>query len=257
LTTELTYTRKGVPDGDPLLVLHGWGMNSSVWQMIANDFERNFQVIWLDLPGHGDNHQVQANSLDDIVALILPLLTQPAHIMGWSLGGLIAQEIVRQRPDLVKQVVMVTSTPRFSQIEQWQNAIPMDLLATFFTNLSNDIQGTIKRFIALQFMGVKDSQSIQRELRQTILANLPSENALQLGLRILQQQDFRDLKMTQQQLWILAEKDRLIPVGIKDDLLNLYPDAQIKIIKSAGHAPFMTHSQQFIDYVIDFISSKT
>jgi pimeloyl-[acyl-carrier protein] methyl ester esterase len=221
LTTELTCKRKGVPDADPLLVLHGWGMNSSVWQTIANDFERSFQVIWLDLPGHGDNHQVQANNLDEIVALILPLLTQSTHIMGWSLGGLIAQEIVRQRPDLVKQVVMVTSTPKFSQTERWQNAMPTDVLAAFFTNLLNDIQGTIKRFIALQFMGVKGSQSIQRELRQAILANIPNENALQLGLKILQQQDFRDLKMVKQQLWILAEKDRLIPVEIKDDLLNL------------------------------------
>jgi len=257
LTTELTYTRKGLPEGEPLLVLHGWGMNSSVWQTIADDLERNFQVIWLDLPGHGDNHQVHANNLDEIIALILPLLTQPTHIMGWSLGGLIAQGIVQQRPDLIKQVVMVASTPKFLQTEQWKNALPKDVLAAFSKGLLNDTQGTIKRFIALQFMGVKSSQIIQRELRQAILVNLPSDDALQLGLKILQLQDFRDLQMKQGQLWVLGGKDRLIPVGIEDDLQNLYPDAQLEVIESAGHAPFMTHPQPFIDSIIKFLMIKT
>ncbi|MCK5918764.1 MAG: pimeloyl-ACP methyl ester esterase BioH [Cocleimonas sp.] len=251
------YTKKGVPDGDPLLVLHGWGMNASVWQMIANDLECNFQVIWLDLPGHGDNHHVCANNIDDIIALILPLLTQPTHLMGWSLGGLVAQGIVQLRPDLIKRVVMIASTPKFTQTEPWQNAMPQDVLAAFSKGLLKDTQGTIKRFIALQFMGIKDSQLIQRELRQSVLANLPNDDALQVGLNILQQQDFRDLNMSQEQLWILGGKDRLIPIEIEDNLRNLYPDAQVERIESAGHAPFMTHPQLFIKLVINFLMMDT
>ncbi len=243
-------------EGDPLLVLHGWGMNSSVWQMIADDLERNFQVIWLDLPGHGDNHQVCANNLDEIIALILPLLTQPTHIMGWSLGGLVAQGIMQQRPDLIKRIVMVASTPKFAQAEEWQNAMPQDVLAAFSKGLLDDTQGTIKRFIALQFMGIKGSQVIQRELRQVVLANLPDDNALQVGLTLLQQRDFRNLQMTQEQLWILGDKDRLIPVAIENDLRVLYPNAQIERMESAGHAPFMTHPQPFIKLVLDFLMIK-
>jgi len=254
LTTKLTYTKKGLLEGEPLLVLHGWGMNSSVWQMVADDLERNFQVMWLDLPGHGDNHQVCANNLDEMIALILPLLAQPTHVMGWSLGGLVAQGIVRQRPDLIKRVVMIASTPKFAQTALWQNAMPQAVLATFSKGVLNDTQGTIKRFIALQFMGIKGSKVIQRELRQAVLANLPDDDALQVGLTLLQQQDFRNLQMTQEQLWILGAKDRLIPVTIEDDLRILYPNAQIERMESAGHAPFMTHPQQFMELVLDFLA---
>jgi len=244
---------KGVAKGEHLLVLHGWGMNSSVWETVAADLEQQFQVMWLDLPGHGINHDVEAKDLTAIVAMILPLLKQRTHLMGWSLGGLVAQEIVRQRPDLIKRIVMVATTPRFSQTKNWHNAMPNTLLAEFSKGLVNDLQGTLKRFIALQFMGIKHSQKIQRQLRVAILANRPNKIALQVGLEILQQQDFINLKMAQPQLWILGKKDRLVPVEVALELRSLYPDAVIDVIEQAGHAPFMTHPNAFIKRVLYFL----
>jgi len=254
LTTRLNFKMCGIKGGDHLLVLHGWGMNSSVWQMIATDLEKNFKVMWLDLPGHGTNQKVDAKDFAAIIAMILPLLKQPTHLMGWSLGGLVAQEIVRQRPDLIKRVIMVATTPRFSQTEGWSNAMPNVLLAAFADGLANDLHDTLKRFIALQFIGIKNSQVIQRQLTATILAKDPNEKALQIGLKILQQQDFINLKMIQPQLWILGEKDRLVPVEVGRELRSLYPHAVIDIIKNAGHAPFMTHQNIFIELVLSFLN---
>lgn len=220
------------------------------------ELEQQFQVTWVDLPGHGHNHKVDADNLSDIAALILPLITKPTHIMGWSLGGLIAQELIRQRPQLIKRVIMVASTPRFSQSQQWHYAMSNKLLSTFSDGLRKDLKGTIKRFIALQFMGIKGSQTIQRELRKSILQNLPSQKALEVGLKILQQQDFLDLKMRQQQLWLFGGKDRLIPIEMKHALSILYPNAMIAEINEAGHAPFMTHPKQFIDIITAFLKIK-
>jgi len=256
LTTKLTVKRRGITGGVPLLVLHGWGMNSSAWQAVATAFEKKFHVIWVDLPGHGDNHQVDANNLSEIVALISPLITQPTHIMGWSLGGLIAQGVIQQQPELIRSVVMVASTPRFSQSGRWHHAMPDEVLSTFSENLISDIKGTIKRFIALQFMQVKNSQVIQRNLREHILGNIANKHALNVGLQILQQQDFLDIKIEQQQLWLLGGKDRLIPIKMKNDLALLHPHAIIEEITEAGHAPFMTHPQQFVDIVIPFLMAK-
>ena len=239
-----------------LLVIHGWGMNSSVWNNIDKHIGQYFQITYIDLPGHGQNNEMQTRSLSEIVDYILPLIKHPTHIMGWSLGGLVAQEIIRRCPELIKKVIIVASSPFFSQSEGWENAMPKDVLNTFSDNLLKDIKGTIKRFIALQFMGVKGSQLVQRELRDNVLKNLPAELALTTGLNILQYQDFRQLIIKHETLWILGEKDRLVPVEIGGDLRKLFPDANIEIIVGAGHAPFMTHSEQFLDIVIKFLTSK-
>lgn len=236
------------------MVIHGWGMNSSAWGSIAEQLEQYFRVTWVDLPGHGINHHVEANSIEEIVEVILPEIKQGTHLMGWSLGGLVAQQVIKQKPSLINKLVMVASTPRFSQNKDWQYAMPMDVLSAFSDNLQRDIKGTIKRFIALQFMGVKGSQAIQHELRSAILSHLPNENALKTGLKVLQEQDYRDLAMQQKQLWLLGEKDRLIPVGIEADLKALYPDATVNVMKGAGHAPFMTEPRLFANFVIDFLS---
>ncbi|RTZ67226.1 MAG: pimeloyl-[acyl-carrier protein] methyl ester esterase [Aquificaceae bacterium] len=241
---------------EPLLVIHGWGMNSSVWESIDKYLRQDFHITYLDLPGHGKSREVQANSLAEIVDYILPSIKYPTHIMGWSLGGLVAQEIIHRSPELIKKVILVASTPRFSQSEGWQNAMSKDVLNTFSDNLLKDSKGTIKRFISLQFMGVKDSQIIQREWRDRLLKNLPAEQALAVGLDILQHQDFRQLTIKHKNLWILGGKDRLVPVEIVDDLSKLFSNANIEIISGAGHAPFMTHSKQFAECVMTFLTSK-
>lgn len=248
--------KQGVAVDDPIIVIHGWGMNSTVWEPIDESLRQCFQVTYIDLSGHGNNSGVQAKNLSEIVDYILPLIKRPTHIMGWSLGGLVVQEIIQRCPELIKNVIFVASTPRFSQSEGWMNAMPKKVLNAFSDNLLNDIKGTIKRFIALQFMGVSNSQVIQRELRDSLLKNLPSEEALMTGLKILQHQDFRHRVIKHRVLWLLGEKDRLVPVEIEADLRELYPDACVEIIIGAGHAPFMTHPKQFMDVVIKFSSSN-
>ena len=62
------------------------------------------------------------------------------------------------------------------------------------------------------------------------------------------------ITIQQKQLWLLGEKDRLIPVGIEADLKALYPDAKVNVMSGAGHAPFMTEPRLFANIVIDFLS---
>lgn len=236
------------------MIIHGWGMNSSAWGGISKQLEESFSVTWIDLPGHGINTDVQANSIEEIAQHILPHIEQDTLLMGWSLGGLVAQEVIKQKPDLIKKLVMVASTPRFSQSDAWPHAMSVDVLAAFADNLKNDLEGTIKRFIALQFMGIKGAQAIQRALREDVLSNVPDNKALNTGLDILQNQDYRDLTINHPQLWVLGEKDRLVPVEIAADLKALHSDAVVTVLKGNGHAPFMTQPDLFASTVIDFLN---
>lgn len=237
-----------------LILIHGWGMNSSAWNPIVESLAETYQLQFIDLPGHGKNRQQKAINLSEIVSTIIPEIEQVSHIIGWSLGGLVAQEIVRQRPDLIKKIALIASTPRFSQAENWHNAMPVDILNGFANNLRNDLIGTLKRFIALQFMGVKDAQAIQRELREDILKHLPDNEALSIGLDILLHSDFRDGNVDSDYLWLLGKKDRLIPVEVQDNLQVLYPTSKIEVIQGAGHAPFMTHPVEFVEIVTAFLN---
>ena len=294
---------------EPLVVLHGWGMNSSVWQRVRPALEASFNVIWLDLPGHGENTLIKASSLEQIVEFILPKIPDGAHLMGWSLGGLLAQAIAQQAPFRIKTLTLVASTPRFSQAENWHHAMSQSVLNTFAKNLQNDPEATLKRFIALQFMGIKNAKKIQQKLINDVLLRqswsqgqktqirdriilekqnekslmqktqirdriiLKKQNekslkkggdgykyyldALKLGLDILTHADFRQDKISIPQHWIFAKKDRLVPAEVINDLKLMRTDAQITLLENAGHAPFMTHPDEFTASVLSFLKSYT
>jgi len=260
--------------GQPLLLLHGWGMNSSAWKPVLNALESRYQIHLADFPGNGFNNEVEAYSLQDIVDQLSEVIDQlgvekgveKVHIMGWSLGGLVAQALADHSPEKILSLTLVASTLRFSQDDNadslWPHAMSLKVLENFSANLNKDIEGTLKRFIALQFMGIADSKEIQRELTQSILSTEKphisggvTSNSLELGLKLLAESDFRNSKSKHPQHWLFAEKDRLIPKGVINDLKSLRSDAQITLLKNAGHAPFMTHPDEFIRAVSTFIDS--
>ncbi len=242
--------------GEAMLVLHGWGMNSSVWEPVRESLESHFSVTWVDLPGHDVNRDVEAKSLDDIVKLLVPLLGTKTHVLGWSLGGLIAQAMLQSNPEKFCSLTLVASTPRFSQSKDWPNAMSHEVLDQFSLNLEQDLQGTIKRFIGLQFMGIKNSKDLQRSLVKNILQNLAQYSALRLGLKLLKKCDYRENNASVLQHWILGGRDRLVPVAVSDEIKQLRPNDKISIIMSAGHAPFVTHPDEFTQLLIEQIANE-
>lgn len=291
-----TPIQKQTSQKDSILVLHGWGMNSKAWDPIKKQLENKFSVCWLDLPGHGINSDVQADTLDEIVTLVSNVIINPTHIMGWSLGGIITQALMakfrqqneedpklnpKQNPKLnfIKSITLVASTPRFSQSDDWPNAMSQDVLTKFAENTQKDLKGTIKRFIALQFMGVAPNESFDKKMQQQLTADIidqiPDEDkdtiqssknssihskALRTGLNILETADLRFNSSSKQMIpqhWILGAKDKLIPVEVANDLKFLYPDDQITLLENAGHAPFMTHPTEFLHALTHFITDST
>lgn len=255
-----SYFVKKSGSGEPLIVLHGWGLNSNVWEPVRAALEEQFFVSWIDLPGHGENRDVLAKSMDEIVEFILPSIPDGAHLIGWSLGGLVAQALAEKINEdsskKIKTITLVASTPRFSQSENWQNAMSLEVLNNFANQLQIDLEGTLKRFIALQFMGIKEAKKLQRDLTQRVLSAPPQMSALELGLKILTESDFRHVKHNIPQHWILAKRDRLIPIGLIKDLKWLRPDDQITLLENAGHAPFMTHPENFVSSLTAFINTR-
>jgi pimeloyl-[acyl-carrier protein] methyl ester esterase len=263
--------------GESLVMIHGWGMNSGVWESIRSALESEYAMVWIDLPGYGVNSEVIANSMDDIVDLIAPHITDSAHILGWSLGGLVAQALVESiyinTSKKLKSLTLVASSPKFSQSNDWDYGLSHDILDNFSKNLQDDVESTLKRFVALQFMGIKGAKELQRALIGKLLASLncktsknrgggsiktlkkPHYQALTLGLEILKYADYRKPSHKVPQHWILAGRDRLISPTVINDLKSLRPNDQITLLENAGHAPFMTDPKDFLVCMKPFINN--
>lgn len=113
---DLYYEVSG--QGQPLLFIHGLGSSTRDWERQAAFFSRHYQVIIFDLRGHGKSdkppgpYSVQLFA-SDTARLIGSLGIGNTHVVGLSMGGMIAFQLALETPELVSSMVIVNSGPEF------------------------------------------------------------------------------------------------------------------------------------------------
>lgn len=231
--------------GPDLILLHGWGMHSGIWQPVLEKLTADFRVMLVDLPGHGNNVGLPLQPFEKVVDEILEIAPECASWVGWSLGGQFAISVAERFPERVNKLMLVASNPCFQQRDGWPHGMNPERLEQFANGLESDWKKTIQRFLALQFLGSDMSKSQLRQLQYEIVSLPPDINALRAGLDLLQSMDLREelVRIEQPVQAILGELDRLVPLQIK----GFYAKANIEthIFERAGHVPFVSCPDEF------------
>ena len=210
----------------------------------------------MDLPGYGNSIDVSAETLDEYADHIAVQITDPSVLVGWSLGGLVSLHLARNYPEKVSALFQVASSPKFVQDDSWPTAIEAGVFEQFAASLEKDVVKTIRRFLALQVRATETSMQTVRELQRAIDdRGLPALEALYAGLKILSDTDLTAslLELSCPVTWLLGEKDVLVPVGLAEVLSSLLMHPDIHIIEAAGHAPFISHPEVFVNTLLQAV----
>lgn len=104
---------------ETLVLLHGVGLDRTMWRPLEAELGDEYRVVALDLPGHGEqpplrDPQTLATLAKDVLAR---MPGEAVHLVGFSLGALIAQQIARFHPERVRSLTSVASVCRRTQEE--------------------------------------------------------------------------------------------------------------------------------------------
>ena len=232
-----------------IVFLHGWAMNSAVWQPCLQQLPGWIKPLCIDLPGYGESVDADASTLDEYVEHVAQQIARPAMLVGWSLGGLVSLRLAQRYPEKVSALFQVATNPKFVQDSDWRAAIEASVFEQFASSLEKDRDKTIRRFLALQVRGTDTSMRTIRELQRSIdERGLPKIEALFAGLKML---SGTDLTKSVQELecpatWLLGEKDALVPLELVQSLKQMSPNVDVQILTGAGHAPFISHPDAFV-----------
>jgi putative pimeloyl-BioC--CoA transferase BioH len=235
--------------GPDLVLLHGWGLNGAVWQEVIPYLQQHYRLHLVDLPGFGHSRDMVMSKYDlsALSETVLAELPPQFHVLGWSMGGLLALRMALDHPARIQRLILTASSPCFLQQTDWPG-IRAEVLAGFNALLQQDTRKTIERFLAIQSMGSATAKEDIRRLKQGLqLRPDAMPIALSAGLDLLQSVDLRAQlsKLKCPVLGIYGRLDSLVPVAAVTQIESLIPDCCSVVFAQAAHTPFISHAQQF------------
>ena len=241
-----TYYRAGGA-GEPLVLLHGWGVSSESFVGLAGELERRFAVTAMDLPGFGWSAPPPGawGSLDYAghVARFMDAIGVPsAHVLGHSFGGRVAVALAAHFPERVRRLVLVASggirprrTARYYLKVGAAKAARHLLSPTLWGRWGSRMHAKLGERV-----GSRDYR--QAGPMRPILVRLVNEDARRLLARV----QARTLI-----LW--GSGDPEIPVASMRVMAEGIRGARLEILEGAGHFPFVDMPERFVRLVGDFL----
>lgn len=109
------FTESG--NGAPVILIHGVGLDGTIWDQQAEVLSKNYRVICYDMIGHGQSAcppgpYTLAQFVKQLDDLFVDLNLQKAHVVGFSMGGLVAQGFAAQYPDKVATLTIISSVAK-------------------------------------------------------------------------------------------------------------------------------------------------
>lgn len=243
--------------GKPLVMLHGWGMHGGIWGDVIAHLSKDREVHNVDLPGHGASATQGDFTLDNIVGLLDAQFGAPVSVLGWSLGGIIAQHWAASAPEKIEKLILIASTPCFTEREDWLFGMSAETLQQFAAELEKNHATTLRRFLALQVRGSEHERELLTALREKLFSRgEPDVSVLRGGLEILRDADLREQlpAITQPTLTIAGQRDKLTPPEASYYIAQVMPNARVVEVAGAAHAPFLSHAEAVVQHMKNFLN---
>ena len=219
-----------------VVLVHGFGFNSFVWEPVARKLADNYTIHPFTLNGYGA--EAPPGGVSDTARLAAH---EDAHWVGWSMGGLVALSAIQDgaRP---RSLSLLASLPCMVGREDWPCAIQPKAFAGFRKRVLQDPAAGMRHFAGLVTHGDEGAEQILAQLHAVPVMDA---RILRDGLDRLEQDDLRATwaQCHVPQHGILAQHDALVPARAVDCLAALCPEAPVTLMEKAGHALLLSQPE--------------
>jgi pimeloyl-ACP methyl ester carboxylesterase len=261
---SFAYRRYGRTSDVPLIMLQHFRGNLDNWDPAFTDaLAKEREVVTVDYPGVGASSGRFGESIADtarqMISFLEALELDEIDLLGFSIGGFVAQEIALIRPALVRRLVLAATGPKGApRMHGWRDDIamharkdqggPEDLLYIFFAHTrTSQAKGA-------EFLGRFMERSEDRDVQTSLAARdaqydaivewgIPDHGALQ-----------RLTGIASPTLVIQGDDDLMIPTKLSHLLAGLIPNAQIRIYPDSAHAFLFQYPAEVAEDVNAFLA---
>ena len=240
--------------------IHGAGGSSSMWFRQIRSFKEKFNVLLIDLSGHGKSKsRFHENSkvgytfeliTGDIVEVLNSLSIEKSHFIGVSLGTIIVRDLADRYPNLVESLVLAGAILKFN--------IRSNMLMIFGNILRSIVPYILlyklEAFIIMQKKNHRESRLLLvKECKKLNQKEFIRWCKLTRGIKkILKSQRQIDIEIPS--LYIMGAEDSIFLPSVRKSVSS-FLNAQLSIIENSGHVVNIDQPNKFNERVIKFLKS--
>jgi pimeloyl-ACP methyl ester carboxylesterase len=255
---KLYYEIEG--DGDYLLLIGGLGQDVTGWAFQVPRFSQHYKVVAFDNRDAGRSSEARgpytvADMAEDTACVMAALGISRAHVLGYSMGGAIAQELALRHSNKIEKLVLACTT---GQLARYQ----IDMFESFRFIREHDSGGGVaarhQLFMTMtrEFLTLKAGMQLMIEM----LLHPPFvQSGPAFGRQIGANATFDALDRLQSlsvPVCVLAgSQDMLTPPWVARDLAAAIPGARLNILDAGAHALLFEIPEAFNRAVLDFLRS--
>lgn len=245
------YNTKG--SGYPIILLHGVFQDMDVFDPLIKKLSKNYQVISIDLRGHGLSDTPHDSRVDDYISDIQQLLNalfiNSAYVIGLELGATIATGLTYKNPDLINGMVLINPTDDHSTFPD--NRI-YDRHADEIRTMSDEDKE--KYLLRFRYKNIKQAKKF-------VKSHIPSNDLQTMEEEIAVKRSFKDFDIISllpdietRTLVISGQYDGKILYSEGKRISELLPNAEFKLFEGSGELPFIEEKEKFIKVLEEFLS---
>lgn len=253
---NLYYEQHGA--AEPLILIQGLGLDSSAWLHQIPMLSQHYQIICLDNRGIGRTDAPQMDysteqMAEDTIALLDSLEIRQAHVLGFSLGGCIAQTLALRYPERIRRLILVNTAAHLPAITRY-------IIQVWLKMLQAGVAPEIRMRTQLPWLFTDTFFQNEQQIDQLINASLQYpyvqtvEGYMGQVAACVKHDTSNHLEQIMAPTLVLAgQADRLIPVASSQGLAAAIPGALLHLVENGGHNFFWESPELFNQAVLDFL----
>ena len=258
--TRIAYELCGREDGEPLVLIQGLGADRRGWLMQRGKLGSRYRLLLVDNRGVGESDRPPGpydlgEMAEDVLAAMDEVGWSSAHVMGASMGGIIAQILGVLHPERVRSLVLACTACRHTSWRRellggWRATAVEDGMKTFAERNAKWLVGprSVRRFWPiLNLFGGLALNAEGDAFAAQVDAILDADESLRHELS----------QVTSPTLVIVGSQDVLTPMCDAEEVAEAIPGALLAVVRGGAHGFMFEHSKVFNSTVLTFLDTVT
>lgn len=239
-------------DAPAVLYVNSLGTDMRVWEKMMAEMPNGLRSIRYDMRGHGLSEAPEppysmGDLVQDAAGLLDHLGVKSVVVVGLSIGGIIAQGLAAERPELVKGMVLMDTAAKIGTPQMWEERVET-MRDIGMVGLSVAV---LERWFSKSF---RENKHAELATWQAMLTRT-SENGYAGCSLAIAQSDLREstARLSLPTLGICGSEDGATPPDLVRETVDLIDGSAFHIIRGAGHLPCVEYPQQTAEVTTRFL----